>query len=86
MTRLGIEDTTPEQWYKGIIISLLYTLKLESQIDFQRWWEMQAGISYVQKLHLFFEDILLPNFKSRFSSETAQLNAFLSLLMKLIAC
>jgi hypothetical protein len=64
MTRLGIEDTTPEQWYKGIIISLLYTLKLESQIDFQRWWEMQAGISYVQKLHIFFEDILLPNFKS----------------------
>ena len=64
MTRLGIEDTTPEQWYKGIIISLLYTLKLESQIDFQRWWEMEAGISYVQKLHLFFEDILLPNFKS----------------------
>jgi WD40 repeat protein len=66
MTRLGIEDTTPEQWYKGIIISLLYTLKQESQIDFQRWWEMQAGISCVQKLHLFFEDILLPNFESNF--------------------
>ena len=64
MTRLGIEDTTPEQWYKGIIISLLYTLKLESKIDFQRWWEMQAGISPVQKLHLFFEDILLPSLKS----------------------
>ena len=38
MTRLGIEDTTPEQWYKGIIVSLLYTLKLESKIEFQRWW------------------------------------------------
>jgi len=64
MTRLGIEDTTPEQWYKGIIISLLYSLKLASQIDFQRWWEMQGCISYVQKLHLFLEDILLPNLKS----------------------
>ncbi|MEH1971000.1 AAA-like domain-containing protein [Nostoc sp.] len=64
MTRLGIEDTTPDQWYKGIIISLLYSLKLASQIDFQRWWEMQAGISSVQKLQLFVEDILLPNLKS----------------------
>ncbi|MBW4429243.1 MAG: AAA-like domain-containing protein [Nostoc desertorum CM1-VF14] len=64
MTRLGIEDTTPEQWYKGIIISLFYSLKLASKIDFQRWWEMQAGISSVQKLQLFVEDILLPNLKS----------------------
>ncbi|MBE8968185.1 AAA-like domain-containing protein [Nostocales cyanobacterium LEGE 12452] len=64
MTRLGIEDTTPEQWYKGIIISLFYSLKLASQIDFQGWWEMQAGISSVQKLQLFVEDILLPNIKS----------------------
>ncbi|MBN3994001.1 MAG: AAA-like domain-containing protein, partial [Nostoc sp. NMS2] len=63
MTRLGIEDTTPDQWYKGIIISLFYSLKL-SKIDFQHWWEMQAGISSVQKLHLFVEDILLPNLKS----------------------
>ena len=64
MTRLGIEDTTPDQWYKGIIISLFYSLKLASKIDFQHWWEMQAGISSVQKLQLFVEDILLPNLKN----------------------
>ncbi|MEH1805757.1 MAG: AAA-like domain-containing protein [Nostoc sp.] len=64
MTRLGIENTTPEQWYKGIIISLLYGLKLRSQIDFQRCWEMQAGISSVQKLQIFVEDILLPNLQN----------------------
>ncbi|WP_392476446.1 AAA-like domain-containing protein [Nostoc sp. C110] len=64
MTRLGSENTTPSQWYKGIIVSLLYSLKLASKIDFQRWWEMQAGISSVQKLQLFVEDILLPNLKN----------------------
>ncbi|MBD2561570.1 MULTISPECIES: WD40 domain-containing protein [Nostoc] len=64
MTRLGIEDTTPDKWYKGIVISLFYSLNLGSKIDFQRWWEMQAGISSVQKLQLFVEDILLPNLKS----------------------
>ena len=32
MTRLGIEVTTPDQWYKGIIISLFYSFKLGSQV------------------------------------------------------
>ncbi|WP_138502489.1 AAA-like domain-containing protein [Nostoc sp. PA-18-2419] len=64
MTRLGIEVTTPEQWYKGIIISLFYSLKLGSQVNFKHWWDTQAGISSVQKLHSFVEEILLPNVKS----------------------
>ncbi|MEJ6486426.1 AAA-like domain-containing protein [Nostoc punctiforme UO1] len=64
MTILGIEDTTPEQWYKGIIISLFYSLNLAEQINFKRWWETQQGISSVQKLHSFLEEILLPNVKA----------------------
>jgi hypothetical protein len=64
MTRLGIEVTTPDQWYKGIIISLFYSFKLGSQVNFKHWWETQAGISSVQKLHSFVEEILLPNVKS----------------------
>ncbi|BAY50102.1 WD-40 repeat-containing protein (plasmid) [Scytonema sp. HK-05] len=61
MTRLGIEDTTPDQWYQGIVISLFYSFNLGSEVDFKRWWEKQTGISSVQKLHLFVEDVLLPN-------------------------
>ncbi|QLE49830.1 hypothetical protein FD724_18195 [Nostoc sp. C057] len=64
MTILGIEDTTPEQWYKGIIISLFYSLNLAEQINFKRWWETQKGISSVQKLHSFVEEVLLPNAKA----------------------
>ncbi|MDZ8258892.1 AAA-like domain-containing protein [Nostoc sp. ChiQUE01b] len=64
MTRLGIEVTTPDQWYKGIIISLFYSFKLGSQVNFKHWWETQAGISSVQKLHFFVEEILLSNVKS----------------------
>ncbi|MUG98156.1 hypothetical protein F7734_39955 [Scytonema sp. UIC 10036] len=66
MTRLGIEVTAAERWYKGIIISLFYSFKLESQVNFKHWWETQAGISSVQKLHSFVEEILLPNVKSDF--------------------
>ncbi|MHC0061369.1 WD40 domain-containing protein [Nostoc sp. UIC 10890] len=64
MTRLGIEVTTPDKWYKGIIISLFHSFKLGSQVNFKHWWETQAGISSVQKLHSFVEEILLPNVKS----------------------
>ncbi|OYE03312.1 AAA-like domain-containing protein [Nostoc sp. 'Peltigera membranacea cyanobiont' 232] len=64
MTTLGSEDTTPEQWYKGIIISLFYALNLVEKVKFKQWWGMQAGLSSVQKLHQFVEEVLLPNTKS----------------------
>ncbi|MBW4612342.1 MAG: AAA-like domain-containing protein [Desmonostoc vinosum HA7617-LM4] len=65
MTRLGSEDTTPEQWYKGIIISLFHSLNLAEHVNFKNWWEMQAGISCVQKLNQFVEEVLLPNTQSK---------------------
>ncbi|MBW4565024.1 MAG: AAA-like domain-containing protein [Mojavia pulchra JT2-VF2] len=59
VTRLGSEDTTTEQWYKGIIISLFYGLNLNHQVNFKQWWERQAGLSSIQKLNQFLEEILL---------------------------
>ncbi len=60
VTRLGSENTTPEQWYKGIILSLFYDLNLGEHVNFKNWWDTQVGISPVQKLHLFVEGVLLP--------------------------
>jgi WD40 repeat protein len=59
ITRLGSEDTKTEQWYKGIIICLLYGLNLSQKVNFKNWWEMQAGLSPVQKLNQFVEEVLL---------------------------
>ncbi|MBD2450747.1 AAA-like domain-containing protein [Nostoc sp. FACHB-152] len=59
VTRLGSEDTTIEQWYKGIIISLFYSLNLAEKLNFKQWWEMQVGLSPVQKLNQFVEEVLL---------------------------
>ncbi|MCV3212004.1 AAA-like domain-containing protein [Plectonema radiosum NIES-515] len=64
VTRLGSDNTTPEQWYKGIILSLFYDLNLGEHVNFKNWWDTQAGISPVQKLHLFFEGVLLPKIES----------------------
>ncbi|MEH1933098.1 MAG: AAA-like domain-containing protein [Nostoc sp.] len=64
VTTLGSEDTTQEEWYKGVIISLFYGLNLVGKVQFKQWWEMQAGLSSVQKLHQFVEEVLLPNVQS----------------------
>ncbi|MGF1936806.1 MAG: AAA-like domain-containing protein [Nostoc sp. ChiQUE02] len=64
VTQLGSEDTTSAQWYKGIIVSMFYGLNLAEHLNFKQWWNMQAGLSPVQKLHQFVEEVLLPNVKS----------------------
>ncbi|MBE9207819.1 AAA-like domain-containing protein [Nostoc sp. LEGE 06077] len=59
VTRLGSEDTTAEQWYKGIILSLFYNSNLADKFNFKTWWEAQAGLSPVKKLDQFVDEILL---------------------------
>ena len=61
LCRLGSDNTTPEQWYKGIILSLFYDLNLGEHVNFKNWWDTQVGISPVQKLNQFVEEVLLPN-------------------------
>ncbi|MDZ8186876.1 MAG: AAA-like domain-containing protein [Nostoc sp. ChiSLP02] len=63
-TQLISEDITVAQWYKSIIISLLYALNLVEQVNFNHWWKMQASLSPVQKLYKFVEELLLPNVQS----------------------
>lgn len=64
VTQLGSKDTTSAQWYKGIIVSIFYGLNLAEHVNFKQWWDMQAGLSPVQKLHQFVEEVLLPNLNS----------------------
>ncbi|MEH2051774.1 AAA-like domain-containing protein [Nostoc sp.] len=63
VTQLGSEDTTSAQWYKGIIVSMFYGLNLAERVNFKQWWDIQAGLSPIQKLHQFVEEVLLPNVK-----------------------
>ncbi|WP_392533963.1 AAA-like domain-containing protein [Nostoc sp. C117] len=87
MTRLGSEDTTPEQWYKGVILSLFYSLNLAEKVNFKEWWKMQGGISLVQKLHQFVEELLLPNFsrKSQKNGESERIFIFIDEIDSLLS-
>ena len=65
VTRLGSEETTPLQWYKGIITCLLYELDLVEYVNLKEWWEQRSELSLVQRLHEFVKEVLLPNVQSQ---------------------
>ncbi|MEL6262222.1 MAG: AAA-like domain-containing protein [Cyanobacteria bacterium J06626_6] len=59
MTSIGSERVTPLQWYKGMMVDLLTRFELRGTVNFRQWWQDQDGLSLVQRLRLFIEEILL---------------------------
>ncbi|MEJ6486819.1 AAA-like domain-containing protein [Nostoc punctiforme UO1] len=59
ITRLGSENITPSQWYKGLIVELWHNFDLLGKLNFKNWWDEQKDLSLIQCLARFIEDILL---------------------------
>jgi WD40 repeat protein len=59
MTAIGTSDITPEQWYAGVIYSLVSTLDLYETFDLEAWWTERDLLSYVQRFSQFIEEVLL---------------------------
>ncbi|MEG4046751.1 AAA-like domain-containing protein [Microcoleus sp. Pol17_C1] len=62
MTRIGSENITPLQWYKGIVGDLWRSFNLLGQVNLKTWWQEQEEVSLLQRLSQFIEDILLTGF------------------------
>ncbi len=60
ITAIGTYGITAEQWYAGIIDSLVGSFNLYENFDLDLWWASQELLSPVQKLSKFFDIILLP--------------------------
>ncbi|NEP09068.1 MAG: AAA family ATPase [Symploca sp. SIO2C1] len=60
LTRIGRENITPEQWYKGLTVELWRSFGLSRKVNLKTWWQEQGDISPVQRLSEFIEEILLP--------------------------
>lgn len=63
LTRLGSENVTPNQWYKGLAVELWRSFGL-SKVNLKAWWKEQQDLLPVQCLSQFIEDILLEEIKS----------------------
>ena len=64
LSALGSHNTTEQQWYADIILSLVRSFRLNQQFNLRNWLKESQDISPVRRLGEFLEDIL-PNFISQ---------------------
>ena len=62
MTRIGSEQVTPQQWYKGIAMDLLRSFDLLGSFDFKDWWREREDLPILHRLSLLLEEVLLARF------------------------
>ena len=59
LTRIGSENITPEQWYRGLTAELWRSFSLRRKVNLKTWWQEREDISPVQRLSQFIEEVLL---------------------------
>jgi FixJ family two-component response regulator len=59
ITRVGSENVTPDQWYKGLAVELWQSFDLLGKVNLKAWWNERLDISPVQRLSQFIEEVLL---------------------------
>ena len=80
MTSIGSEETTPQQWYKGIVGDLWRGFKLFRKVNLKQWWREENDISLLQRLSRFVADVLLVQFpKERIFIFIDEIDSVLSL-------
>ncbi|MEO0769885.1 MAG: AAA-like domain-containing protein, partial [Cyanobacteria bacterium J06649_4] len=58
MTRVGSENISPGQWYKGIATELWDGFDLVGKVDLKAWWRELETISMSQRLGRFIDSLL----------------------------
>jgi hypothetical protein len=59
ITAIGTKDITPEQWYAGVIDSIVSSLELFEQFDLEEWWMTYSHFSNIRRFSKFIEEVLL---------------------------
>ncbi len=77
LTRIGSENITPDQWYKGLAFELSRRFGLLGKIDFKAWWQERSDLSSVQRLSGFIEEILLVEVRLADGTPAPQLIVFI---------
>ncbi len=79
ITAIGTSDITPEEWYAGIIDSIVGSLELYDRFDLETWWTGNHLLSYVQRFSKFIEEVLLKEFSDRLVIFVDEIDSVLSL-------
>jgi WD40 repeat protein/vacuolar-type H+-ATPase subunit H len=79
ITAIGTADITPEQWYAGVIDSIVSGLNLYDTFDLNSWWFKQKLLSSVKRLSKFIEEVLLESIPENIVIFVDEIDSILSL-------
>src|SRR5919199_1028637 len=86
ITAIGSKDITPEQWYAGVIYSIVSSLDLYDRFDLETWWIERSLLSYVQRFSRFIEEILLKLITKNLVIFVDEIDSILSLSFNIDDC
>jgi tetratricopeptide (TPR) repeat protein len=79
ITAIGTSDITPEEWYAGVIDSIVSSLNLYDTFDLDEWWSEQRLLSIVQRFSKFIETVLLKSVLQKLVIFVDEIDSILSL-------
>ncbi|MGF2034672.1 MAG: AAA-like domain-containing protein, partial [Nostoc sp. CmiVER01] len=83
ITAIGTADITPEEWYAGVIDTLVGSFNIYTTFDLDTWWADNALLSPVQHLSKFIETILLKTITEKIVIFIDEIDSILSLSFNL---
>jgi len=85
MTRIGSENITPDQWYKGLVVELWQSFDLLGKVNLKTWWNERLDLSPLQRLSRFIEEVLLIEVGEENNSPPKKLVIFLDEIDNILA-
>jgi CHASE2 domain-containing sensor protein len=82
ITEIGTSDITPEEWYAGVIDSIVSRLNLYETFDLDNWWSGHTLLSNVQRFGKFIEEVLLKSIPQNIVIFIDEIDSILSLKFK----
>ncbi|GAB4193008.1 MAG: hypothetical protein Fur006_37810 [Coleofasciculaceae cyanobacterium] len=82
ITAIGTWDITPEQWYAGVIDSLVSSFELYNTFDLEEWWLRHTRLSNIKQFSKFIEEVLLPAIPQNIIIFIDEIDSILSLNFK----
>lgn len=76
---IGTHNVTPDEWYAGVIDSLVKSFKLSDNFDLESWWRAQRLLSPLQRLGKFLEEEMLAAIHKKIVIFVDEIDSVLSL-------
>jgi WD40 repeat protein len=83
ITAIGTSEISPEEWYFGVIDSIISSLEIYDEFDLDRWWEDNNKFSIVHRFSKFLKEGVLSYVPEKIVIFIDEIDSVLSLPFKI---